>query len=156
MSSFIDFYRDFFEYDRWCNRRILEILQHHTPASDDPRRLFAHIVGAGRLWLTRMTGGDYSGLTPWPDLTLEQCASLAEELHAGWMSYLDDTTDATLDDTITYTNTKGEPFTTSIRDILTHVNNHSTYHRAQIARALKQEGIAPPVTDYIVYVREVR
>lgn len=156
MTSFIDFYRDFFEYDRWCNRRIVEILQQHTPAGADPGRLLAHIVGAGRVWLTRVAGGDYSGLTPWPELTLDECTALAEELYTGWMNYLDSRSDATLDETITYTTTKGEPFTTSIRDILTHVNNHSTYHRAQIARALKGEGIMPPVMDYIVYARDVR
>lgn len=152
--TFIDFYRDFLAYDLWCNHRVLAALRGTEEPPEDAVRLFAHILGAQRLWLKRMVGEDYTGLTPWPELTLEECAELMEDLYGRLTSYLDGLNDFLLDDTITYTTTKGEPFTTSIRDILTHVNNHSTYHRAQIARALRQNTIMPPVTDFIAYVRE--
>ena len=55
--------------------------------------------------------------------------------------------------TMSYTNSKGQTFSNSIRDILFHVINHSTYHRAQIATEFKQNGLEPLVTDYIFYKR---
>jgi uncharacterized damage-inducible protein DinB len=42
----------------------------------------------------------------------------------------------------------------STRDILTHVAMHGTYHRGQIAAALRAADITPPNTDFITFVRE--
>ena len=53
------------------------------------------------------------------------------------------------------TNSKGETFSNKIKDILFHIINHSTYHRAQIATDLKQNGIEPINTDYIFYKRKL-
>ena len=58
-----------------------------------------------------------------------------------------------LDKMIHYNNTKGEASVNSVRDILFHVINHSTYHRGQIATEFRQNGLDPLVTDYIYYKR---
>ena len=52
-----------------------------------------------------------------------------------------------------YTNTNGQAFDNSVRDILFNVINHSTYHRGQIAREFREYGPEPLVTDYIFYKR---
>ncbi len=59
------------------------------------------------------------------------------------------------DSAVSYANTRGEEFTSSVKDILTHVSNHSAYHRGQVVALLK--GIAEPLpnTDYITYVRQI-
>ncbi|WP_379084396.1 DinB family protein [Pedobacter sp. UC225_65] len=44
-------------------------------------------------------------------------------------------------------------YTGIVKDILFHVFNHSTYHRAQIATLFKESGITPPVTDFIILKR---
>jgi uncharacterized damage-inducible protein DinB len=54
---------------------------------------------------------------------------------------------------ITYSNSRGEAFDTSVHDILIQVFNHGTYHRAQVARDLRQQLLTPVNTDYITYVR---
>jgi uncharacterized damage-inducible protein DinB len=56
--------------------------------------------------------------------------------------------------TIAYKNTRGESFENSVRDILFHINNHSTHHRAQIAARIREAGITPPTSDYIFYRRK--
>jgi uncharacterized damage-inducible protein DinB len=38
-----------------------------------------------------------------------------------------------------------------VRDILMHAVNHSTYHRGQVARLLRQLGAAAPETDFVVF-----
>lgn len=56
-----------------------------------------------------------------------------------------------LNETINYSNIKGQAFSNCIRDIFFHVINHSTYHRGQIATEFKQHGLELMVTDYIFY-----
>jgi len=55
---------------------------------------------------------------------------------------------------VEYKNAAGEKYTNSVKDIITHVINHSTYHRAQIAQLIRQSGGEPAKTDYIVYQRQ--
>ncbi|MGN6802128.1 MAG: DinB family protein [Ginsengibacter sp.] len=57
------------------------------------------------------------------------------------------------DNTIHYANTKGEAFNNSVRDILFHIINHSTYHRGQIAASFRVQGLEPLVSDYVFYKR---
>jgi uncharacterized damage-inducible protein DinB len=59
-----------------------------------------------------------------------------------------------LESGITYRNTKGEPWTNSVGDILMHVTMHSAYHRGQIAAAMRAEGHAPAYTDFIHGARQ--
>jgi uncharacterized damage-inducible protein DinB len=55
---------------------------------------------------------------------------------------------------VTYTNSKGEVWTSGVEDILTHVTIHSAYHRGQIASDLRAEGHTPAYTDFIHAVRQ--
>ncbi|MCH7396746.1 hypothetical protein MM236_02050 [Belliella sp. DSM 107340] len=55
--------------------------------------------------------------------------------------------------TADYSNSKGQKYSSSVRDILFHIINHSTYHRSQIASELKNQGIEPLITDYIFFKR---
>jgi uncharacterized damage-inducible protein DinB len=43
-----------------------------------------------------------------------------------------------------------------VRDALMQVAMHSEHHRAQIAMRLRALGGAPPVTDYIIWVRDAK
>jgi len=54
---------------------------------------------------------------------------------------------------IKYTTSAGTYFETSVQDILLHVFNHGTYHRAQIAKEMKLHNLPPINTDYIMFVR---
>ncbi|WP_244563156.1 DinB family protein [Paenibacillus uliginis] len=54
---------------------------------------------------------------------------------------------------MTYTNSSGKEFMTSIRDILTHVALHGQYHRGQINSRFRADGIDPVNMDYITFVR---
>ncbi len=58
------------------------------------------------------------------------------------------------DKIVPYQNSKGVNYTNNLSDIITHVINHGTHHRAQIGQLLKQAGIEKlPMTDYIAFVR---
>jgi uncharacterized damage-inducible protein DinB len=71
-----------------------------------------------------------------------------------WLKFIDEINEEELSKEISYVNSKGEKFTNTIQQIMTHVINHSTYHRAQVAAAVRQLGHSPAVSDYIVYCRQ--
>jgi uncharacterized damage-inducible protein DinB len=90
-------------------------------------------------------------LPVWPELDLATCGQYLEELSRTWPEYLDDAPDAT--EKIPYTNSKGETWTSTVEEILTHVVIHSAYHRGQIASDVRANGGVPAYTDYIHAVR---
>jgi hypothetical protein len=89
----------------------------------------------------------------WPDLDLDACAAQLPDLQAEWMRCLATLDEEGLDDGVAYRNSKGEFWTNSVTDILTHVVLHAAYHRGQIAAAIREAGGTPAYTDYIHAVR---
>lgn len=58
-----------------------------------------------------------------------------------------------LDEVVTYKNSKGTEFKTSIKDVLIHVALHGQYHQGQINLQLRINDIEPINLDYITFVR---
>ena len=145
-------FRHLLAHMAWADQRVLDRLR--EGADDRTLRLFAHVVGSARVWLTRLEGRDSSHLEVWPTLDLEECAAVAAEIHAGFAAYLDSLDEAFLDESIVYRNQAGTQFSSRLADVLTHLFMHASYHRGQIALALRDAGREPVSTDYIVWVRE--
>lgn len=144
--------RTIFTYDHWANGEYLAAFRKIGTPPDKSLRWFAHILAAENLWLARLTNADRK-VEVWPSLTVDQCESYLNEQIAAWDAYLAKLTPDILTSTITYRNTKGEAWTNTVQDILTHVPMHSAYHRGQIAADLRANGHEPPYTDYIEAVR---
>lgn len=145
-----DFFKELFAYSHHCNRQIAELLALNTEAaSGKTTQLFSHILNAHHIWNSRIMD-QRSGYKVWDihapqDYKAIDASNYTDSLHI--LDHYD------LERTIHYTNSQGQAFDNSVRDILFHVINHSTYHRAQIASDLKQSGITPLITDYIFYKR---
>ncbi len=90
----------------------------------------------------------------WPELSLERCRDEIAELDKSWEDYLDDLAPEDLERTIDYVNSKGESWSSTVNDVLTHVLLHSAYHRGQIAAQLREAGHQPAYTDFIHAVRQ--
>lgn len=141
-----------FTYDDWANREVLTWLR----AWKGPTRsikLLAHIVSAERLWLERLRQQTQT-YPVWPEFNLETCGLEIKNLRAFWKDYLDHTGEDGLSSPVTYKNTKGESWSNSKQDILTHVIMHSAYHRGQIAADMRAAGHTPVLTDFIHGVRQ--
>ena len=144
----IDRLRRLFEYDDWANREVVGAL---AKAGEAPKRslgVMAHIVGAELLWLDRMRG-QKAKVAVWPELSLERCRAELTELEKSLDDFLDDLAPADLDREVTYVNSKGESWSSTLNDILSHVLFHSAYHRGQIASDLRAAGLEPAYTDFI-------
>lgn len=151
MSSALVRFRRMLEHDGWANVAALTAI-HEQPAPEKARLWLAHIIGAERLWLARLRQ-EPPTMPVWPDLDLETCAAELTDLQGEWMRFLGALDDDDLEDGLAYRNTKGEFWTSTVADILTHVVLHASYHRGQIASAIREAGGTPAYTDYIHAVR---
>jgi uncharacterized damage-inducible protein DinB len=141
-------HRRLFAYEDWANREALASLAAASPLPARSVELLAHIAGASRLWLGRLRRAENPAAV-WPDLDVAQCRAALEDLGRLWTVYLRELTPAGLEETVSYVNSKGELWTSTVEDILTHVVLHSSYHRGQIAADTRASGHTPAYTDYI-------
>jgi uncharacterized damage-inducible protein DinB len=142
-------------YDAWANAEVLAAIRASEGRSDaaKPLKLLAHILSAERLWLERL-GGQPQSLPVWPEFSIDQCAEQFAELSALWSKYFAQLSSASLSELVTYKNSKGEAWTSSVLHVLTHVVMHSAYHRGQIASAMRAGGGVPAYTDFIHAARQ--
>ncbi len=137
------------EYNFWANDQFILRLKEQYPLPDAIGRQVSHLLSAHRIWLHRING---RGTLPsvWGEVEVNTWEGVNIELY-------NETADLVksnpLDQIISYKNSKGHTFETSLQDILFHVLHHSTHHRAQVALLMRQNQILPPVSDYIFYLR---
>ena len=148
-----DHMRRQFAYNDWANREVLAVIRASTGGSGRSLQLMAHVLSAERLWLERLKQQPQS-LSVWPALDQEQCETQAAELGRRWREYLELITAGDLAQSVSYKNSKGEAWTSTVLDILTHVVMHSAYHRGQIASHMRTSGQTPAYTDFIHAVRQ--
>jgi len=145
-------FRRLFAHDAWANRATLESLERARSAPVQSLERFAHVLAAERLWYERLAGLPQS--TPvWPAADRERARAELEALAALWDAFVAGLDDARLAAQARYVNSKGEPWTSTTADVLTHVALHSSYHRGQIAADLRATGEAPAYTDFIQAAR---
>ncbi|HMI03862.1 MAG TPA: DinB family protein [Pedobacter sp.] len=141
-------------YNNWANELILNSFKQNSGAVPvSCLRLFCHIVNAQIVWLSRINGAQ-SPVGVWDEYSLTECENNQHIFSAGIQQSLADAQKGTKN--ITYKNTQNVVFSDSLQDILLHVFNHGTYHRAQIAQDMKKNGFEPARTDYIFFKRSGR
>ena len=151
----IEHAKNMLAYDRWANARVLAVLEAMARPEGRPLERFAHILFAEEIWLLRITGQDTSShTTPWPSYSVKDCRNKYTVIGTAWSAYLEAANQAELERIFVYKNTLGKEGKAKVGDVLIHVFNHSTYHRGQIATAIKQAGGEVPSTDYIAYAME--
>jgi uncharacterized damage-inducible protein DinB len=131
------------------------VLHSLRAAQNPPARaieLYSHVVGAEHVWLSRINSMPPT-VPVWPALTLDQCEEMAT---ANWTSFdglVRTLSPAKLATRISYRNSSGESFTSTLEEILLHVTLHGSYHRGQIAMLLRGAGETPASTDFIAFAR---
>lgn len=158
----LDYIRRLYEYNLWANDQFVDALK---AISEDELRAevessyrsllatFEHIVGAEWVWLQRLQGTSPTAL-PIIGQSFEGLEAMLDVLESERSEYLDNLTPDDLSGTLTYRDIRGTEYTNPLGDILAHVVNHSSYHRGQLATLLRQAGVTPPSTDYILWIRQ--
>ena len=144
-------YLNLWKYNDWSNRKVLDVVASSEIKNEKVILLMSHVLSAQFIWHLRIVEKSTSAFPVWEKYKLRELYSMNEDSTLNWLKILDENEE--LSNQCTYKNSKGDTYTSSLIDIMTHVINHGTHHRAQISTLLKQEGIQPPALDYIVQSR---
>lgn len=143
------FFKELFEYSHHFNQKLGDVfVESPDKTSEKAVKFYNHILNAHQIWNNRIEP-QQTVFAVWEIHPVKNCKDIDKANYEHSLLILDK---FDLNDKISY-NAKGQTFTNSIRDILFHAINHSTYHRGQIATDFRQNGLAPLVTDYIFYKR---
>jgi uncharacterized damage-inducible protein DinB len=151
----VEHFRHLFEYHFTLNRKFWhfcienlkweQMIEETDISLGSIRNLFVHIMSVDDRW--------FSGFrkTPVPSFPDPESFRKPGELRLKWdiieadmRTFLDGLTDNDLE----------KPFQDNMKvwNVLSHVVNHGTAHRAQIGTILRHFGLKPPPQDYIFFV----
>lgn len=145
-----DYFKELLEYSHYYNLEIIKKFNDGDLHFMVPKRaiqLLSHILNAQKIWNNRIEGKQ-DRVEVWKNLEVDQLEDAENENFHETLRILEK---EDLDRVVSFTNTKGESYQNSIRDIIFHVINHSTYHRGQIATEFRKQGIDPIVSDFVYY-----
>lgn len=136
-------------YMKWADERIGQAVAQNMPGS---LATLQHIYLAEVVWFDRICGNEAALITHYTaPASITDLLAAFGEMHAKWLDWLEAAED--LEALIPHRNLQGEPFRMPVWQIVLHVVNHGSYHRGQIAAALRAAGFAPPDTDLIIWYR---
>lgn len=148
-------FSNLFQYDRHINLQLLKLMA-GASYPEKPVKLMAHLLGAQQVWLSRCTGGqNFPDAVVWPELKAGELEAVMEGNNRAWLAFIEQVEDKTWAEHVVYKNTSRNSFKNRLMDIVAHVINHGTHHRAQIGQLLKGSGENLPPTDYILYARQL-
>jgi uncharacterized damage-inducible protein DinB len=142
-----DHYLQLFTYENWAMQKIISILQECQ--EKEAIEMFQHILLARELWFNRVA--DQNNPYIFEGKSLRESVESYTRNQAEWIKFLETVED--FERIIAYKNLKGDPFSDKLKNILTHVVNHSTYHRGQITSILKGK-VKLESTDFIFFSHE--
>lgn len=138
------------EYNFWANDQFIARLANQSARTAEMERLLSHLLLAHRIWLDRINA---RGTLPnaWETVDPQSWEGLNIQLY-------NETTDILKSHNpnivVRYQNSRGESYKNLLWEILHHLVNHSTHHRAQLAQLMRAANILPPESDLIFYLRE--
>ncbi len=135
----------------WANKKVINTLKKQQVADKKILTLMSHVLSALNIWLARIENRSTEHYPLWQMYDIDQLEEMADDIGARWLLYIE--RNEKFDGVLVYKNYVGLPYENKIENIMIHLVNHSTYHRAQIAILLRQAGLEPINTDFITYDR---
>lgn len=142
-----------YQFNAWANQRVMQCLTDQHVSNEKIISLMGHIAAAEMLWLHRVKGLPKPDVKLWSNYSLEELSPMLEKADQQWLDYIQSTEN--FDRDLSYTNYTGDPFVNNVESIMIHTANHASYHRAQVAMLLRQNGLEPVNTDFITYDRVI-
>jgi uncharacterized damage-inducible protein DinB len=159
--------RTLYEYNCWANQQVLaSALQVGDAAfaADCPvshgslRGLLVHALAVEWLWRQRCQKG-----TSPPHFIPGERFHQVDSVRVAWVEeartmrrYLADLTDGLLNDTVCYTTRRGENCDYVLWQLLVHLVNHGTQHRAEAGVCLARLDHSPGDLDFVLWLERGR
>ena len=160
----VEYIRALYDYNRWAHDRVWECALQLTNEQftrnigyswGSVRNQFVHVMSVDARWFARLKGDpipDHLQDTDYP--THETVRAKWDEVASYARSYLDVVTEDAISQNIVYNTRSGGPKSGFNWQILLHVVNHGTDHRAQILAMLHQLGAPTIAQDLMFYFWE--
>jgi uncharacterized damage-inducible protein DinB len=153
---------ELFRYHDWANAKILALSAGLDDGQLDAskamgfgslRATLFHLVAAEEMWQDRMEGRPWAPLnTTAEQVGLDELTQRFREVAERRNQLLANERDERWQRSVAYRNTEGSPFEHRLGDLLTHVANHATHHRAQALNMLRDQArTVPGGLDYLFF-----
>lgn len=93
----VDYFKRMFRYDDWANAGHLEAMRNGEPVPAALRAM-AHVLSARAIWIKRVKGEPTDGMVFYPELDLDACTDLHEQVSNDWQEWLETPTPSGLTD----------------------------------------------------------
>ncbi len=156
--------RTLFSYNRWANHLLLVACEPLSPSAfthdlgtshGSVRGTLVHTLWAEWIWLRRWQGTSPKQVfaeDEFPDVAA--IAARWAEVDRDREVLLGGLTENRIAGPVGYENLKGQRWEYPLGHMMQHVVNHSSYHRGQVVTLLRQLGLKPPTTDFLVFFDE--
>jgi len=150
-------------FNVWANKRMCDFIIANLRSEQIDKELVSsfpsvqktiyHIRDAEATWLERLGGIPIKGTTGSFETELNIFIRNSKAL----LEFLSSRDEKYLNGIISYVHKNGVEYAEQASDIVTHVINHSTFHRGQLIMMFRQLGFTEgiPKTDFIAYAREI-
>jgi uncharacterized damage-inducible protein DinB len=163
MPVTLDVLQNHLAYTAWASARLLDATAKLT--AEERARNFgtadrsvdgtlAHIFGADRVWLTRVSGAPSADYPTPEEQNLAFLQDAWPNLHERWIAWARTLNAASPSEEITYRDLKGNEWRQPLWQIILHVVNHATHHRGQVAGFIRSLGHTPPSIDLAFFDRK--
>jgi uncharacterized damage-inducible protein DinB len=144
------FFNQLFDYNFFCNKKFIEECNTMKKIPEQSTGLFSHILNAHHIWNARIQG-KVPAFGVWQPHPLKDWGDIHYENQRNSFEIITNAED--FEERIDYENSEGRLFTNTLNDILFHIINHSTHHRGQILKDMRDNKLEPLSLDYIFYKR---
>jgi uncharacterized damage-inducible protein DinB len=146
-----DYLLKLFDHERWAMEQLMNALEGYPILPERAATLLGHMHVAHDFWFRRMRQLDVEGFNWWPRLSTAECRKLNAEHAEKWQAIINNLSEPLDSHTLTVKRRTGADVTLRVIDALTQLHSHSVHHRAQINMDLRNSGLEPVNTDYLVY-----
>jgi uncharacterized damage-inducible protein DinB len=158
------YFRMLFDYTYWAHRKVWVCIEALTEAQftqpvdyafGSIRGQVVHTMGAERIWLSRLNGSSPTAMLAESDYpTRADVRAAWDEIEADVRAHVNALNDDALLTNIVYRTMKGIEQRQPVYQLLAHLANHGTDHRAQTLSMLYQLGAPTVEQDLLLYYRE--
>ena len=167
MSTSYDLIRFAYRYNTWATDVVLTAMdqlspeQYTAPGSSGHgsiRDTFAHCISSNHVWFLWFEGKITIAEVPAHSIPGDELATVAgarvrwEAVRAQTDAYLDSLNDETIDQYREWQIPGGPGGRSKLWQMLFHVANHGTHHRAQVVAGIRRAGYSPGNVEMLAYI----
>ncbi len=142
-------YQEYINYTHWANNKVIGWLQQLTEdqltqpvvsSFGSVIETVHHIISAEHVWIQRLTGVTPVWLQPTLPKNLTETIDQWNITMQLWKVYAASLSDSEIERSFSFNRINGDQLTMTVKDVILHVQNHSTQHRGQLVTMLRQVG----------------